>query len=140
MRADLLRRPVAPLAKRNQKRNQPLAPDIVLSKAVKDHWTQEGYEGPFGTRGQTVLRPKAYVDRQPLDLTRCEEKLDSPFVSTLRPTSRIGPSMQVFQQASGSPDQAYPDPRCVYVGYGPSDLHLPRAIWRGIVEVLTDVP
>ena len=52
--------------------------------------------------------------------------------------------MQVFQQASGSPDQAYLDPRCVYVGYrpayGPSALHLPRAIWRGVVAVPTDVP
>ena len=47
-------------------------------------------------------------------------KSDSPFVSTLRPPSRTGPGMQVFQQASGSPDQAYPDPRCVYVGYRPA--------------------
>ena len=102
----------------------------------------EGYEGPFGTRRQTVLRPKAYVDFQPLGLTWGEEKPDSPFVSTLRPPSRTGPGMQVFQQASGSPDQAYPDPRCVYVGYrptfGPSALHLPSAIWRGIVEAPTD--
>ena len=122
----------------------PLIPGIALSEAVKGHWTQEGYEGPFGTRGQTVLRPKAYVDLQPLGLTGREEKSDSPFVSTLRPPSRTGPGMQVFQQASSSPDQVYPDPRCVYVGYrpayGPSALHLPRAIWRGIVAVPTDVP
>ena len=128
----------------DQKRNSPLVPDIVLSEAVKGHWTQEGYEGPFGTRGQTVLRPKAYVNLQPLGLTGGEEKYDSPFVSTLRPPSRIVPSMQVFQQGSGSTDQAYPDPRRVYVGYRPaygrSTLHLPRAIWRGLVEVPTDVP
>ena len=108
--------------------------DIVPSEAVKGHWTQEGYEGPLGTRGQTVLRPSAYIDLQPLSLTAGEEKSDSPFVSTLRPPSRISPSMQVFQQASGSPDHAYPDPRCMYVGcrpvYGPSAFGLPRAIWR----------
>ena len=49
---------------------------------------------------------------RPLGLTGGEEKSDSPFVSTL---SRIGPSMQVFQQSSSSPDQAYSDPRCAYV-------------------------
>ena len=85
-----------------------------------------------------------YVDHQPLGLTWGEEKSNSPFVSTLSPPSRHGPDMQVFQQASGSPDQAYPDPRCVYVGYrpvyGPSALHLPRQIWRGIVAAPTDVP
>ena len=111
---------------------------------MNGHWTQEGYEGPFGTRGQTVLRPKTYVDLQPLGLSWGEEKSDSPFVSTLRPPSRLGPGTQVFQQASGSPDQAYLYPCCVYVGYrpayGPSALHLPRAIWRGIVEAPTDVP
>ena len=42
----------------DQKRNPPLAPDTVPSEAMKGHWTQEGYEGPFGTRRQTVLRPK----------------------------------------------------------------------------------
>ena len=128
----------------DQKRNPPLAPDTDPSEAMKGHWTQEGYEGPFGTRGQTVLRPKAYVDLQPLGLSWGEEKSDSPFVSTLSPPSRHGPDMQVFQQASGSPDQAYLDPRCEYVGYrpayGPSAFHLPRAIWRGIVAVPTDVP
>ena len=111
---------------------------------MKGHWTQEGYEGPFSTRGQTVFRPKAYVDLQPLGLTLSEEKSDSPSVSTLQSPSRLCPSMQVFQQASGSPDQAYLDPRCAYVGYrpayGPSALHLPRAIWKGIVAVPTDVP
>ena len=111
---------------------------------MKGHWTQEGYEGPFGTRGQTVLHPKAYVDLQALGLTWGEEKSNSPFVSTLRPPSRIGPSMQVFQQARGSPDQAYPDPRCAYVGcrpvYGPSAWNLLRAIWRGIVVVQAYVP
>ena len=76
---------------------------------MKGHWTQEGYEGLFGTRGQTVLRPKAESRHKPLGLTWGEEKPNSPFVSTLRPPSRIAPSMQVFQQASGSPDQAYLD-------------------------------
>ena len=33
----------------------------------------------------------AYVDLQPLGPTGGEEKSDSPFVSTLRPPSRIGP-------------------------------------------------
>ena len=51
--------------KEGLKWNPPLTPDIVPSKAVKGHRTQEGYEGPFGTRGQTVLRPSAYVDLQP---------------------------------------------------------------------------
>ena len=59
-------------------------------------------------------------------------------------TSRIGLGMQVFQQASGSPDQAYPDPRCAYVRcrpvYGPSAFGFPTAIWRGIVVVPADVP
>ena len=77
---------------------------------MKGHWTQKGYEGPFGIREQTVFRPSAYIDLQPLGLAWGEEKSDSPFVSTLRPPSRIGPSMRVFQQASGSPDQAYLDP------------------------------
>ena len=128
----------------DQKRNPPLIPDTAPSEAMKGHWTQEGYEGPFGTRGKTVLRPKAYVDLQPLGLSWGEEKSDSPFVSTLSPPSRHGPDMQAFQQASCSSDQAYPDPRCEYVGYrpayGPSALHLLRAIWRGIVAVPTDVP
>ena len=120
-----------------------IAPDIALFEAVKGHWTREGCEVPLSTRGQTMLRPKAYVDLQPLGLTGGEEKFNSPFVSTLRPPSRMSPSMQVFQQASGSPDQAYPDTRCAYVGcrpvYGRSALHLPRAIWRGIVEAPADV-
>ena len=104
----------------DQKRKPPLIPDTAPSEAMKGHWTQEAYEGPIGTRGQTVLRPKAYVDLQPLGLSWGEEKSVSPFVSTLSPPSRLGPDMQVFQQASGSPDQAYPDPRCVYVGYSPA--------------------
>ena len=62
----------------------------------------------------------------------------------LHTASRIGPSIQVFQQASGSPDQAYPDPRYAYVGcrpvYESSAFGLPRAIWRGIVEAPDDVP
>ena len=86
---------------------------------------------------RTVFRPKVYVVLQPLGLTGNEEKSDSPFISTLCPPSRIGPSMQVFQQASGSPDQAYPDPRREYVGYrpvyGPSAFRLPREIWRGVI-------
>ena len=55
---------------------------------------------------QDLRRPSA------LGLTGGEEKSDSPFVFKLSPPSRTGPGMQVFQQASGSPDQAYPDPRC----------------------------
>ena len=86
---------------------------------------------------RTLFRPKANVDLQPLGMTGGEEKSDSPFVSTLRSPSRIGPSMQVFQLASGSPDKAYPDPRCEYVGYrpfyGPSAFRLPREIWRRTV-------
>ena len=42
----------------DQKRNPPLIPDTAPSEAMKGHWTQEGYEGPFGTRGQTVLRQR----------------------------------------------------------------------------------
>ena len=92
----------------------------------------------------TVLRPSAYVDLQPLDLTGGEEMSNSLFVSTLRPPPRIGPSMQVFHQVSGSPDQAYPNPHCAYVGcrpfYGPSAFRLPRAIWRGIAEAPVNIP
>ena len=109
-----------------------LALDIALSVAVKGHWTQEGYEGPLDTRGQTVFRPSAYVDLQSLGLTGGEEKSDLSFVSTPRPPSRIGPIMQVFHQSSGSPDQAHPDPRCAYVGcrpvYGSSVFGFPRVI------------
>ena len=65
-----------------------------------------------------MLRPSAYVDPQPWDLTWDEEKSDSPFVS--------------------SPNQAYPDPHCVYVKCRPverpSAIGLPRVIWREIVE------
>ena len=96
------------------KRSPPLVSNIVLSDAVKGHWTQRGYEGPYGIRVQTVLRPSAYVDLQPWDLT-WGEKSYSPFVTTPRPPTRIGPSMQVFLRASGSPDQAYSDHHCVYV-------------------------
>ena len=67
-----------------------------------------------------------------------------PYVYTLRPSSKIGPSILVFQQASGYPDQAYPDPRCAFVEcrpvYGPSAFGLPRTIWRGIVEAPAEVP
>ena len=82
--------------KNSPKRNPPLAHVIALSEVVKGHWSQEGYEGPLGTRGQTVFRPSAYLDLQSLGLTGSEEKSDSSFVSTLCPPSRIGPSMQVF--------------------------------------------
>ena len=130
--------------KEGSRRNPPQAPDIVLSEVVKGLWTQEGYEGPFSTCGQTVLHPLPHVNLQPLGLTGGEEKSNLSFVSTLRLTSRISPSMQVFQQASGSPDQAYPDPHCSYVGcrpvFRPSALHLPRRIWRGIVEAPANVP
>ena len=116
------------------KRNAPLAPDAALSKAVRLRRAAR----------QTVLRPSAYVDLQPLGLTGGEEKFDSLFVFTLRPPSRIGPGMQVFQLASGSPDQAYPDPRCAYIGcrpvYGQSAFGLLIPIWRGIIEAPADVP
>ena len=55
--------------KESPKRNPPLAPDIILSESMKGHWTQEGYEGPLGTRGHTVFHPSTYVDLQPLGLT-----------------------------------------------------------------------
>ena len=64
---------------------------------MKGHWNQEGYEGLFGTRGQRLTFGS--------DWRRGKVWL----VSTLRPPSRIGPSIQVFQQASGSPEKAYPD-------------------------------
>ena len=74
-----------------------------------------------------MLRPKAYVDLQSLGLTGGEEKSDSPFVSTLRPPSRTGPSMQVFQQASVSPDQAIPQTpvACTLDTDLPTDDHRP---------------
>ena len=44
------------------KRRPPLVLYIVLSEAVKGHGIhQEVYEGLYGIRGQTVLRPSAYV-------------------------------------------------------------------------------
>ena len=48
----------------------PLIPDTVPFKTEKDHWTQEGCDGPYSIRGQTVLRPSAYVDLQLWSLTR----------------------------------------------------------------------
>ena len=100
--ADLLRHPVVLLAKRVRSGTHHQAPDIALFEGVKGHWTQEGYEGPLGTGEQTLFRPSAYVDLQPLGLTWSEEKSDSPFVSTPRPQSRIGLSVRVFQQVSAS--------------------------------------
>ena len=144
MRADLLRRPATPLAKKGPKRNPPLAPDIAPSEAVKGHWTQEGYEEPFSTCGQTVLRPKTYVNLQSLGLTGGEEKSESPFVSTLRPPVKDRPSYASFSASQWLSRSSIPRPRCAYVGYrhvyGPSALHLPTAIWRGIVAVPADVP
>ena len=98
------------------------------------HWTQEGYEGSFGNHGQTVFRSAAYVDLQPLGLTGGDEKSDSPFVSTLRPPSSIGPGMQVFQQASGSLDQAYQDPRRTYFGCRP---FCPEQSGQGLLKRLS---
>ena len=52
--------------------------------------------------------------------------------------------MRVFQQASGSPDRAYPNPHCLYVEcrsvYGPSALDLTRSLWGGIVVAPADDP
>ena len=42
----------------------PLAPDTAPSEAVKGHWTQERYEGPLGTRGQTVLKIEWWFGRR----------------------------------------------------------------------------
>ena len=125
-------------------RSPPLVPDTVPSEAVKGHWTLKGYEGPCGIRWQMVFRPSAYVDLRPLGLTWGEEKSYSPFVSTLRLLTRIGPSMQVFEQACGSPDQAYPEPHCAYTEcrpvYLPSAFDIPRVIWWGIVAAPADEP
>ena len=46
------------------KRSPPLIPDAVPSGTEKGHWTQEGCEGLYSIRGQTALRPSAYVDFQ----------------------------------------------------------------------------
>ena len=46
----------------NLKRNPPLVPNTVPFVAEKGHWTKKGCEEPYGTRGQTVLRPIAYDD------------------------------------------------------------------------------
>ena len=57
---------------------------------------------------------------------------------------KIGLNMQVFQRASGSLNQAYPDPHCVYVECRPvnglSAFDLSRVIWWGIVEAPADGP
>ena len=77
----------------------PLVPDIVLSKVVKGRWTQEGYEGPDVIRGQTVLRPSAYVDLRPLGLTWSEERYRSFFVSTPRPRQGSAHISQSFRDS-----------------------------------------
>ena len=59
---------------------------------------------------KTVFRPSAYVDLQSLGLTGGEEKFHLPFVSTPRPLSRIGPSMQVFQQSQWLSRSGIPRP------------------------------
>ena len=75
-----------------------------LRRAIRHSRTNSA--SPKGLR-----RPSAFGS----DLRRGKVRLAFHWV----PPSRHGPDMQVFQQASGSPDQAYPDPRCVYVGYRP---------------------
>ena len=116
------------------RRSPPLVSDTVISGTVKGHWNKEGYEEPYGIRGQMVFRPSTYVDFRSLGLIEGEEKSYSPFVSTPLIPTRIGPSMLVFQRASGSPDRAYPNPYCLYVEcmsvYEPSAFDIPRVIWR----------
>ena len=51
----------------------PLVPDSVLSGTVKGHETIEGYEEPYGIRGQGAFRPSTYVDFRLLGLTGGEE-------------------------------------------------------------------
>ena len=38
--------------------------DTAPFEALTDYWTQEGYDGPLGTREQTMFRLSAYVDLQ----------------------------------------------------------------------------
>ena len=95
-----------------------------LQRAVRHSWTNSA--SPKGLR-----RPSAFGS----DWRRGKVRLTFR-LHTASPV-KDRPSMQAFQQASGSPDQAYPYPRCKYVRcrpvYGPSAFRLPRAIWRGIV-------
>ena len=88
MGADLLCRPDVPLTKEGPKRIPPLVPDTVLSEALKCHWTQKDYEGPYGVCGQMVFRLSAYVDLLLLDMIWGDEKSYLPFVSTKRPPIR----------------------------------------------------
>ena len=134
MRADLLRRPAMPLAERIRSGTHPIQ---FFPRPWKVTGPKRVTKG-LSALADKVLRPKAE------GLSWSEEKSDSPFVSTLRPPSRIGPGMQVFQQASGSSDQAYLDPRCVYVGCRPAidQSYLERDRWsanrRGLGRGSTD--
>ena len=106
--------------KEGPKRNPPLVPDIALSDAVKAHWTQEGYEGPLGIRGQTVFRPSAYVELQPLGLTGGEEKSFRLHIASPRQGSA-----QVCK--SFSKPVAYPDPVARTLDADLSTDHRPSA-------------
>ena len=127
---------------REDSKRSPLLDSVVPFETEKGHWTQEGCEGPYGIRGRTVLHPSVYVDFQPLGLTWGEERYRLPFVSTLCPSTKIGPSKPVFQRTSGSPDQAYLQPHYADVDnrpvYGPSAFDFPKEIWRGIIVAPAD--
>ena len=75
---------------------------------------------------------------------RGEGMYRSPFVSTLRRPTRISPSKQIFQWASGSPDEAYLNLHCMYAEcrpvFGPSAFDFPIPIWWEIGEAPADEP
>ena len=56
------------------KRSPPQVPDTVHFGTVKGHWTQDGYEEPYGIRRRTGCRPSTHVDFRYLGLTGGEEK------------------------------------------------------------------
>ena len=125
------------------RRNPPLATDIVLSEAVKDHWTQEGYEGSLGTLGQTVSpiglrRPSAFVS----DWRRGGVRL-AFFLHTGSPvkdrSKYASLSASQWLSRSGIPRP----PLCVrwmQTCLRTIGLRTHRAIWRGILKAPADVP
>ena len=119
------------------KQNPPLVLDTIPFEAMKGHWTQEGFEEPLGTRRQTVLRPSANVDLQPLGLTLGEEKSDPPFVFTPCPVKDRPKyaSLSASQWLSGS---GIPRPpvgvRWMQTCLRTIGLH--RAIWKRTIARL----
>ena len=105
----------------DQKRSAPLDPDTAPFETEKGHWIQEGCGGLYGIRGQTVLRPSAYVNFQLWGLTWGEETYRSPFVSTLCPVV-----LQIRYTQT------------IIVRMLTADLFTDQLLWRGVVVAPAD--